>query len=201
MSEPEFYANATLGFRKWHLSLRGEENELLLLEGFYKYNFHEPLHRWDLMNPNHAECLRLKFGSYPSSAEHGEVPEPECGCGFYAYGRRDDSNSETTAQMVGGVVAGWGNLELHERGFKCSVAKILALFAPAPRRTSPFGGPYHERLAARKCPAMRRMCADNDIPLLAPDALRDDDEVRHYARERDLVLLEDQLSFGEVPAL
>ncbi len=47
---------------------------------------------------------------------------------------------------------------------------------------------------------MKRMCADNDIPRLEPDALRDDDEVRRYARERDLVLLEDQLRFGEIPA-
>jgi hypothetical protein len=37
------------------------------------------------------------------------------------------------------------------------------------------------------------MCAGTDIPLLPPDALSDDAEVRRYARERDLVLLEEQL--------
>ncbi|MGH3089897.1 MAG: hypothetical protein ACRDSJ_21665 [Rubrobacteraceae bacterium] len=200
MSEPEFYANATLGFRKWHFSLRDGENEPLLLEGLYKYNFHEPLCRWDLLNANHAECLRLKFNPNFSPEGHDEVPEPGCGCGFYAYGRRDDSNSETTVQMVGGVVAGWGNLELHERGFKCGIARILALFAPSPCKSPPCDNPYYKQLAARKWLALWRMCADNDIPLLQPDALRDDDEVRRYAREWDLALLEDQLNFGEIPA-
>ncbi len=200
MSEAEFYANATLGFRKWHLSLRDEEDEPLLLEGMYKYNFRQPNCRWGLVNPNHAECMRLKLAPNVSYEGHGEVPELGCGCGFYAYGWRDDSNSETTVHMVGGVVAGWGNLELHERGFKCDVAKILALFAPTPRTPPPYDGPYYKQLAARKWPALRRLCADNGIPLLEPDTLRDDDEVRRYARERDLALLEDQLSFGEIPA-
>ncbi len=201
MSEPEFYANATLGFRKWHFSLRAERDEPPLLEGLYKYNFHEPLCRWDLLNPNQAECLRLKFNPNFSPEGHDEAPEPGCGCGFYAYGRRDASNSETTVHMVGGVVAGWGNLELHERGFKCGTAKILAFFEPTPRKTRPYDSPYYdERLSAQKWPALRKMCADNAIPLLEPDALRDDDEVRCYARGRDLALLEEQLSFGEIPA-
>lgn len=41
--------------------------------------------------------------------------------------------------------------------------------------------------------ALERICAGTDIPLLPPDALSDDAEVRRYARERDLVLLEVQL--------
>jgi hypothetical protein len=200
MSDPEFYANATLGFRRWYFSLGSGENESPLLEGLDKYSFHQPRRRWDLEGPNHAECLHLKFNPESFSEEHGAVPRTGCSCGFYAYGHRDDSNSETTVHRVGGVVAGWGNLELHERGFKCEVAKILALFAPTPRTSPPYDSPYYKQLAARKWPALRRMCADNGIPLLEPDALRDDDEVRCYARERDLVLLEDQLSFGETPA-
>ncbi len=189
MSEPGFYANATLGFRKWHFSLRAERDEPPLLEGLYKYNFHEPLCRWDLLNPNQAECLRLKFNPNFSPEGHDEVPEPGCGCGFYAYGRRDASNSETTVHMVGGVVAGWGNLELHEEGFKCGVAKILAIFAPDTRKVyADYAG-----VAPRKWAALERMCADAAVPLLPPDALWHDEELRRYAYERDLVLLEDQL--------
>jgi hypothetical protein len=41
---------------------------------------------------------------------------------------------EDLALALGGIVAGWGKLELHERGFKCGVAKILAVFAPHLRR-------------------------------------------------------------------
>lgn len=37
-------------------------------------------------------------------------------------------------------------------------------------------------------------------PPTAAGRLEGDEEVRRYAYERDLVLLEDQLSFGEVPA-
>ncbi len=37
------------------------------------------------------------------------------------------------------------------------------------------------------------MCADAAVPLLPPDALRQDEGLRRYAYERDLVLLEDQL--------
>jgi hypothetical protein len=94
-----------------------------------------------LEGPNHAECLHLRLRPHSSfSEEHGEAPNTGCSCGFYAYGRRDVSNSESTVHIVGGIVAGWGKLELHERGFKCGVAKILAVFAPHPRRTHPHYG-------------------------------------------------------------
>lgn len=196
MSEPEFYANATLGFRKWHFSPGDEEDERPALEGLYKYNFHKSLCRWNLVNPNYAECLRLEFRPETSHEGRGEIPEPECGCGFYAYGRRDGSNSETRIYLVGGVIAGWGAMELHEKGFKCGVAKILALFEPYPDK-----GYVDDASAAWKnLEALRKMCAENAIPLLPPDALKDDGEVRRYAFERDLALLEDQLSFGEIPA-
>jgi hypothetical protein len=189
MSEPEFYANATLGFRQWYLSLGTERGERPLLEGMMKYDFERPNYPWDLKGPNHAECLHLRFKPDSFSEDHGPVPGMGCSCGFYAYGRRDESNSETLVHMAGGVVAGWGDLELHEMGFKCGVAKILALFEPDPRKI----GPYYGELAARKWSALRQLCADNDIPLLPPDALRDEEETRNYAYERDLVPLEDQL--------
>ncbi len=189
MSDPAFYANATLGFRQWYFSLEAEGNELPFLEGLMKYDFHCPRYRWDLAGPNHAECLRLKFHPGSFSEEHGEVPKSGCTCGFYAHGRRDGSNSETTVHVVGGVVAGWGNLELYERGFKCGVAKILALFKPDPgKRYADFDG-----LASKKWAALETMCASNAIPMLPPDALRGDEEVKRYAHERELVLLEDQL--------
>lgn len=144
----------------------------------------------ELEGANHAECLRLRLRPHSSfSKKHGEAPNTGCSCDFYAHGRRDASNSENTVHMVGGIVAGWGKLELHERGFKCGVAKILAVFAPDPRRTRPHFG----ELAVRNSAALESMCAGTDIPLLPPDTLSDDAEVRRYARERDLVLLEEQL--------
>ncbi len=159
------------------------------MEGLVKYGFGRPRYLWDLKSPNYAECLRLKFNPDSFSEEHGEVPKAGCSCGFYAHGRRDSSNSETTVHVVGGVVAGWGNLELHERGFKCGVAKILAVFAPDPRITRP----HYGELALENWAALKSMCTGTNIPMLSPEALREDAEVRRYARERDLILLEEQL--------
>jgi hypothetical protein len=188
VSEPDFYACATLGFRQWHLSLDDTE-EIAFLEGLLKYGFHHPHHRWDLERPNRAECLHARFAPRSVAEGHGEVPGIGCSCGFYAHARRQGSNSDTTVLRAGGVVAGWGTLELHEGGFRCSMAKVLALFAPDPRQSHA----DHTGVAPQKWAALEAMCADAAVPLLPPDALRQDGEVRRYAHERDLALLEEQL--------
>lgn len=202
MSEPEFYANATLGFRQWRLRWKAEEYPPPLLEALIRFGWtrsgQRNQHRclWDLAGPNRAECVRVESRLGSSSVAHGEVPKTGCSCGFYAHGHRDASNSETTDHFVGGVVAGWGNVELHERGFRCGVAKVLALFAPDPGKWHP----DHDGVAQKNWAALARMCAENAVPLLPPDALREDAEVRRYARERDLVLLEDQLNIRRSPS-
>ena len=188
MNEPDFYACATLGFRQWHLSLDATEG-VAFLEGLLKYGFDHPHRRWDLERPNRAECLHARFAPRSVPEGHGEVPGIGCSCGFYAHARRQGSNSDTTVLRAGGVVAGWGTLELHEGGFRCSVAKVLALFAPDPRQRHV----DHAGVAPRKWAALEKMCADAAVPLLPPDALRQDEALRRYAYERDLALLEDQL--------
>lgn len=217
MNQPEtseFYANATLGFRRWYFSVTdgGEPSPLRgcanpLLQGLLKYGFESPRYRWHVDEPNYAECARIAHAPDFLRKSHGEVPGIECSCGFYAYGRRVGSNSETTIHVVGGAIAGWGTMELHEQGFKCGAANILALFEPNPEKqhAADYRAAWKDQDAlSRLCSdsnrtawktreALRRVCAENDIPLLEPDALRDDDEVRRYARERDLALLEDQL--------
>ena len=188
MNEPDFYACATLGFRQWHLGLDAT-GEIAFLEGLLKYGFYHPHHRWDLEGVNRAECLHARFAPRSVPEGHDEVPGIGCSCGFYAHARRRGSNSNTTVLRAGGVVAGWGTLEIHEGGFKCSVAKVLALFAPDPRERRA----DHASVAPQKWTALEAMCADAAVPLLPPNALRQDEEVRRYAYERDLVLLEDQL--------
>ena len=188
MSEPDFYACATLGFRQWHLSLDDAEG-FAFLEGLLKYGFRHPHHRWDLEGVNRAECLHARFAPRSIPEGHGDVPGIGCSCGFYAYARRQDSNSDTTVIRAGGIVAGWGTLELHEGGFRCSMAKVLAIFAPDPRQSHA----DHVGVAPRKWESLERMCAEAAVPLLPPDALRQDEELRRYAYERDLVLLDDQL--------
>jgi hypothetical protein len=69
------------------------------------------------------------------------------------------------------------------------VAKVLAIFAPAPRQRHA----DHAGVAPRKWAALGEMCAVAAVPLLPPDALRQDEGLRRYAHECDLVLLEEQL--------
>lgn len=193
MNEPEFYANATLGFRQWSLSL--DANGETSLGATVRRSLHPPPYRWNPQGPNRAGCLRLKLQPDSFHVWHGEIPAKGCTCGFYAYGRRYGSGSETTVNTVGGIIAAWGNLELHELGFKCQIAKILALFAPdLDRRYADYDGP-----ARRKWEALVQLCVENSIPLLAPDALIDEQELRRYAAERDLALLEDQLCLAKSP--
>lgn len=219
MSEPDFYASATLGFRQWYFSvakgggpsdLRGLANPLL--HGLAKHGFNGSRHLWRVDGPNHAKCARLdSLASDPDFLRetHGEVPGMDCSCGFHAYGRRLGSASDTTVHLVGSVIAAWGNLELHERGFKCGAAKTLALFEPDPEKQPADYGraawkdrevlsrlctDHDDGAASKNRDALRKMCAENGIPLLALDALRGDEEVRRYARERSLALLEDQIA-------
>lgn len=192
MSATDFYANATLGFRQWYLSagepsaLRGMANPLL--HGLARHGFNASRYRWSVDEANHAECARLENSTDSQREAHGEVPGTECSCGFYAYGRRFGTNSETTVHLVGGVIAAWGNLELHERGFRCSAAKILALFEPSPgeRRSD-------DEDAPKTWTALGRLCTEHTVPLLGHDALRDEGAPRRYALERGLVLLDDQI--------
>ena len=69
------------------------------------------------------------------------------------------------------------------------MATVLAMFAPDPRERRA----VHTGTAPKEWAALEAMCAAAALPLLPPDALRQDEEVRRYARERDHTLLEDQL--------
>ena len=81
MSEPEFYANATLGFRQWRLRWKAEEYEPPLLEALIRFGWtrsgQRNQHRclWDLAGPNRAECVRVESRLGSSSVAHGEVPK------------------------------------------------------------------------------------------------------------------------------
>ncbi len=57
-------------------------------------------------------------------------------------------------------MAGWGDLELHEGGSRCVVAKVLALFAPDIRK----GYADYEGVACKKWAALERLCSHNAVP-------------------------------------
>lgn len=144
MSEPEFYASATLGFRQWYFSLAnsGESSVLRglanpLLHGLAKHGFNTSRYRWRVDGPNHAECARLKPNPDFLRESHGEVPGMDCSCGFYAYGRRIGSNSQTTIHLVGGVVAGWGASNCTREGSNAVSQRYSPSSSRTPKSSTP----------------------------------------------------------------
>jgi hypothetical protein len=67
---------------------------------------------------NVAKCLT--YGQ-----EHA-VPAERCGCGFWAYWALGEK--QVQLPCVAGIVKGYGEVIEGERGFRCSHAKIIALF-------------------------------------------------------------------------
>lgn len=77
------------------------------------------------------------------------------------------------------------------------MARILALFEPDTRkRYADYDG-----VAEKKWAALMALCDDNAIPVLSPNDLRDDEDLRDSAGARDLALLEDQLNNQELRRL
>jgi hypothetical protein len=103
-----------------------------------------------------AECVRellVQDGIYAlppeaSSAEHPldqPIPAKDCSCGYYAQHSSsyvaDDMESITCVcatcrvrgAVVGGVVEGWGRVEVGKLGWRAARARIVALHVPYPR--------------------------------------------------------------------
>ena len=129
---------------------------------------HHPHHRWDLGRINRAECLHARFAPRSDPEGHGEVPGIGCSCGFYAHARRQGSSSDTSVSRAGGVVAGWGRLELHEGGSGAPSPRYLPSSRPIPAKGAPFTRARPRRSGQRwrrsarppPCPCYRPMpCA------------------------------------------
>jgi hypothetical protein len=198
MSEGDFYAAATLGFRSWKLVL--ETSELCSVGAFYDKDGHLRMWRpflsktqwgryfvWEPDKVVEATCPFLNH----------DAPQADCECGIPALAYRPNAAPEgivfpdlegppTDITLVTGIIAGWGGNENHAGpdgpdGFRCKRAKILAFFRP----------PDHDRVDERAVTSLEAFCEGHDVPLLENAALRSEPEVRRYARERELLLLED----------
>src|SRR3984957_8779190 len=62
-----------------------------------------------------------------------EVPATNCSCGVYAYYEQPPRSSAATRDLVIGVIAVWGQLELHSGGMRASHARIVGLALPLSR--------------------------------------------------------------------
>jgi hypothetical protein len=76
---------------------------------------------------NVARCLSAGYPSFGDAqfASHS-VPVESCGCGFWAYWALGDKLVGSPA--IAGIIKGYGEVIEGERGFRCSHAKIIALF-------------------------------------------------------------------------
>jgi hypothetical protein len=75
---------------------------------------------------NVARCLTYDDSWRDSSGRPHVVPADRCGCGFWAYWALGKKQVQSPA--VAGIIKGYGEVIEGELGFRCSHAKIIALF-------------------------------------------------------------------------
>jgi hypothetical protein len=93
--------------------------------------------RWDA-EPMRAECLpscRRAQGLWRTASAHsGPAPAPDCACGIYALFTPDRPRGRDRLTLVRGAVVLWGRIEIHRRGMRAELARIVTLALPPSRR-------------------------------------------------------------------
>jgi len=87
-----------------------------------------------------AECLpscRAARGLWRGATHHaGPAPDPSCVCGIYALFTPPRRRGRERLALVRGAVALSGRIEVHRRGMRAELARIVAIGLPAsPRET------------------------------------------------------------------
>jgi hypothetical protein len=85
-----------------------------------------------------AECLpscRAARGLWRGATRHpGPAPDPACVCGIYALFEPPRRRGRERLALVHGAVALSGRIEVHRRGMRAELARIVALGLPSARR-------------------------------------------------------------------
>ena len=93
--------------------------------------------RWEA-GPMRAECLpgclRAQGLWRTASAHSGPAPAPDCVCGIYALFTPSRPRGRDRLALVRGAVVLWGRIELHRRGMRAELARIVTLALPSARR-------------------------------------------------------------------
>jgi hypothetical protein len=76
--------------------------------------------------PNTARCLSTRAGG-----DGHDAPEPDCTCGFYAYGNEGATTEQLRARHVLVVVACWGRVIAGTRGVRAQYCRIEAVWLSA----------------------------------------------------------------------
>jgi hypothetical protein len=88
--------------------------------------------------PMRAECLPSCLGArglWREARPHpGPAPDPSCVCGIYALFTPPRPRGRERLAVVRGAVVLWGRIELHRRGMRAELARVVALALPSGRR-------------------------------------------------------------------
>jgi glycine cleavage system H lipoate-binding protein len=139
VSEAPDFIQAAVGYRSWHLSARGELSSLTAAGAW------QP-------GVNRAACHR--------GLEH-QAPAAGCECGLYALHRhRDRQWMPSGVNAIHGAVAAWGDLEVHDTGFRAEFARVVALALP-------------ERAKSELRRRAALAAALHEVPVVTPAKLRE----------------------------
>lgn len=146
------YAGAVIGYREWLFAplLVSSPEFVAGPAALYSLTQQEVLSEQDSGRSERAAPRRYQHWPLGEAHEAGcgnranrEGPDGGCRdfegcvCGFYAWneaeklgtaGRKGHPNG--SCFLVHGVIAGWGRVVLHERGFRCRNAKVVAVLDP-----------------------------------------------------------------------
>ena len=121
MSEgsPPTFVEPVVGFRAWKLTPDGK---LLPRAVSAMARLHaEP---WQ-PGVNDARCMYVGFTREPHP-----VPGEGCDCGLYAHHDAAELRRYHRGDDVLGAIVGWGDLQVHDNGFRAQHAQVVALVAP-----------------------------------------------------------------------
>jgi hypothetical protein len=144
MAEIDQPASALLGVRQWHYDLGRD-----CLTSVWMHDEWWPGEDMVARGcvPNGAEVDEALVAA---SRDH-DAPDEDCKCGLYAfYGL--SRFTLRYPECFDGVVAGWGDTEMHDIGFRCKYMRIVALLS--------YASPYK--------PAIERMANLYGVPVIQP---------------------------------
>lgn len=112
------------------------------------------------------------------------APHPACRCGLYGFYNREavlarGDDYVRVGDGVRGVVSAWGDIVLHESGFRSEYMRLEALIYE-PNTISFLG----EEIDAM--PVYEKICKCLEVPLIIPE------EIESFAREQGLLVLTEQ---------
>lgn len=129
--DPEMAVGSVTGYRWWNMGLGAFKG----LTGAYGGSWAPEEEVYE------AECRRSgRWGATYGLDGHHPVPDPDCGCGFWAYWRPESNNSfggSYTFAVVQGVLEGFGMVLIGDKGFRAGKARLkgLAIDTDELRRT------------------------------------------------------------------